>query len=73
MKTLEMIEVETEFTTGQDERGEADQRLLQATLNERLVQALHDARDEIAALPRRGRQACRAAVDLRRVPDRSRR
>ena len=50
MKTLEIIEVETEFTTSQDERGEADQRLLQATLNERLLQALRDARDEIAAL-----------------------
>jgi len=44
MKTLEIIEAETEFTAGWDERLHADLRLVQA------LEALHEARDEITAL-----------------------
>ena len=44
MKTLEIIEAETEFTAGWDERRNADLRLVQA------LKALHEARDEITAL-----------------------
>jgi proteasome-associated ATPase len=44
MKTLEIIEAETEFTAGWDECPKADLRLVQA------LKALHDARDEITAL-----------------------
>jgi len=51
MKRLETIEVETEFTADDDELREADQQLLQAfRQNEKLLKALHDARDEIAGL-----------------------
>jgi len=51
MKTLETIEVDTEFITGQDEGSGADQRLFQAyTQNERLLKALREAREEIEAL-----------------------
>ena len=49
MKMLETIEVGIEFTPGGDERREAD--LVQTfSQNERLLKALHEARDEIAAL-----------------------
>jgi proteasome-associated ATPase len=44
MKTLEIIEAETEFIAGWDERRNADLRLVQA------LKALHEARDEITAL-----------------------
>jgi proteasome-associated ATPase len=44
MKTLEIIEAETEFTAGWDARPHADLRLAQA------LKALHDARDEITVL-----------------------
>src|SRR5262245_25659169 len=55
MKTLETIEVETEFETefavGDDEHRQANLRLAQAVRrNERLLKALHEARNEIAAL-----------------------
>ena len=51
MKTLETIEVDTEFITGQDEGSGADQELFQAyTQNERLSKALREAREEIEAL-----------------------
>jgi len=51
MARPETIEVETEFTADDDEPREADQQLLQAfRQNEKLLQALHGARDEIAAL-----------------------
>jgi len=47
MKRLETIEVETEYAAGDH----ADRRLAQACRqNERLLTALHEARDEIAAL-----------------------
>jgi proteasome-associated ATPase len=47
MKRLETIEVETEYAAGDH----ADRRLAQASRqNERLLAALHEARDEIAAL-----------------------
>src|SRR5690349_16269284 len=47
MKRLETIEVETEYAAGDH----ADRRLAQACRqNERLLAALHEARDEIAAL-----------------------
>ena len=49
MKMLETIEAEIEFTAGDDERREAD--LVQTfSHNEKLLKALHEARDEIAAL-----------------------
>jgi len=49
MKMLETIEAEIEFTAGEDERREAD--LVQTfSHNEKLLKALHEARDEIAAL-----------------------
>jgi proteasome-associated ATPase len=51
MKTLEIIEVDTDFTTGEHARRDADLRLMQAVRqNEKLQAALHDARDEIVAL-----------------------
>ena len=49
MKMLETIEAEIEFTAGEDERREAE--LVQTfSQNEKLLKALHEARDEIAAL-----------------------
>ena len=54
MARPETIEVETEFTADDDEPREADQQLLQAfRQNEKLLQAFHGARDEIAALRER--------------------
>src|SRR5207245_11490317 len=51
MARPETIEVETEFTADDDEPREADQQLLQAfRQNEKLLQALHGASDETAAL-----------------------
>jgi hypothetical protein len=51
MKRLETVEIDTELATGADETREADQQFFQAfQQNERLLKALHDARDEIAAL-----------------------
>ena len=51
MKMLETIEAEIEFTAGEDKRREADLQLVQAfSQNEKLLKALHEARDEIAAL-----------------------
>ncbi len=44
MKTLEIIEAETEFTAGWNGQPNADLRLIQ------VLKALHDARDEITAL-----------------------
>ena len=44
MKTLEIIEAETEFTASWDERPNADLRLAQA------LKALHEARAEITTL-----------------------
>ena len=51
MKMLETIEAEIEFTAGEDERREADLRPPQTfSQKEKLLKALHEARDEIAAL-----------------------
>ena len=51
MKMLETIDAEIEFTAGEDGRREADLRLVQTfSQNEKLRKALHEARDEIAAL-----------------------
>jgi proteasome-associated ATPase len=51
MKMLETIEAEIEFTAGGNERREADLRLVQTvSQNEKLLKALHKARDEIASL-----------------------
>jgi proteasome-associated ATPase len=51
MKMLETIEAEIEFTAGGNERREADLRLVQGfSQNEKLLKALEEARDEIAAL-----------------------
>jgi proteasome-associated ATPase len=53
MKTLEIIEAETEFTAGWDERRHADLRLVQA------LKALREARDEITALREEVDKLCR--------------
>ena len=51
MNRLETVEIDTELDTGEDEPREADQRFGQAfRQNERLMKALRDAREEIAAL-----------------------
>ena len=51
MKMLETIDAEIEFTAGEDGRREADLRLAQTfSQNEKLLKALHEARDQIAAL-----------------------
>src|SRR6267142_366936 len=51
MNRLETVEIDTELATGEDERREVHQQFLQAfRQNERLLKALHDAREEIAAL-----------------------
>ena len=51
MKMLETIDAEIEFTAGKDERREANLRPVQTfSQNEKLLKALHEARDEIAAL-----------------------
>ncbi len=51
MNRLETAEIDTELVTGEDEPREADQQFGQAfRQNERLVRALRDAREEIAAL-----------------------
>jgi len=51
MKRLETVEIDTELATGEDEPRAADQQFRQAfRQNERLLKALHDAREEIAAL-----------------------
>src|SRR5262249_36675961 len=51
MKTLATIDREDGCITGEHERREADLRLAQALgQNDRLLKALHEARDEISAL-----------------------
>ena len=51
MKRLETVEIDTELATGEAEPRDADQQFLKAfRQNERLLNALHDAREEIAAL-----------------------
>jgi proteasome-associated ATPase len=51
MKMLETIEAETEFTMVEDDRREVDRLLVQPfKQNEKLLNALREARDEIAAL-----------------------
>ncbi len=51
MKVLETIEAETEFTMVEDDRREVDRQLVQPfKQNEKLLNALREARDEIAAL-----------------------
>ena len=51
MKVAETIEAETEFNVVEDELREADHQLVQAfKQNEKLRNALHEARDEITAL-----------------------
>src|SRR6185295_10630864 len=51
MKRLETVEIDTELATGANETREADQQFFQAfRQNERLLKALRDAREEIAAL-----------------------
>jgi len=50
-RLLETVEMDTELATGADEPREADQEVFQAfRQNERLLKALHEARDEIASL-----------------------
>ncbi len=51
MNRLETVEIDTELATGEDEPREADRQFGQAfRQNERLLKALRDAREEIAAL-----------------------
>jgi proteasome-associated ATPase len=51
MNRLETVEIDTELATGEDEPREADQQFGQAfRQNQRLMKALRDAREEIAAL-----------------------
>ncbi len=51
MKVLETIETEIEFNVVEDKFREADHQLVQAfKQNEKLLNALHEARDEITAL-----------------------